>query len=88
MSGKDVLPEKDLPEKAVTTKRFEYSPLDKDLKAQTNISKKQYQKLENDYKLSIIGKHSKSNLIYDANYSFCKYYCDTKNFDSLSFRSR
>ena len=88
LSDKDLLPEKDLPEKAAATKRFEYSLLDKELKAQTDISKKQYQKLENDYKLSIIGKYSKSNLIYDANYSFYKYYCDTKKFDSLSFRSK
>ena len=28
-------------------KVFEYSPLDKELKAQTDISKKQYQKLDN-----------------------------------------
>ena len=28
-------------------KRFEYSPLGKELKAQTDIAKKQYQKLDN-----------------------------------------
>ena len=32
MTGKDVLPEKYLPEKAATMKRFECSPLGKELK--------------------------------------------------------
>ena len=50
LTGKDVLPEKDLLEKAATIKRFEYSPLDKELKAQTDIAKKQYQKLDNTFK--------------------------------------
>ena len=36
------LPEKDLLEKAATLKRFEYSPLAKELKAQADIAKKQY----------------------------------------------
>ena len=31
LTGKDVLPEKDLPEKAATIKRFEYFPLGKEL---------------------------------------------------------
>ena len=33
-----------------TEKRFEYSPLGKELKAQTDIAKKQYHKLYDDYK--------------------------------------
>ena len=36
LTGKDVLPEKDLLEKAATIKRFEYSLLGKELKAQTD----------------------------------------------------
>ena len=36
---------KNLQEKAATLKRFEYSILDKELKAQTDIAKKQYQGL-------------------------------------------
>ena len=40
LTGKNVLPEKDLLEKAATFKRFEYSLLDKELKAQTDIAKK------------------------------------------------
>ena len=43
--GEDVLPEKDLEEKVATIKRFEYSPLGSELKNQTDISKKQYHRL-------------------------------------------
>ena len=39
-TGKDVSPEKDLQEKAATMKRFEYSLLGKDLKAQSDITEK------------------------------------------------
>ena len=39
LTRKDVLLEKDLSEKAATMKRFEYSPLGKELKAQTDIAK-------------------------------------------------
>ena len=42
LTGKDVLPEKDLLEKIATVKRLEYSPLGKELKAQNDIAKKQY----------------------------------------------
>ena len=41
LTGKDVLPEKDLSEKAATMKIFEYLPLGKELKAPTDIGKKQ-----------------------------------------------
>ena len=44
LNGKDVLPKKDLIEKAATVKRFEYLSLRKELIAQTHIPKKQYQK--------------------------------------------
>ena len=68
MTSKDVLAQKDLPEKAATMKRFEFSPLGKKLKAQTDIAKKQYQKLDNTYEFDKIIKkenYSNSNLIYD-----------------------
>ena len=42
LTGKDILPEKDLLEKTATVKRFEYSILGKELKAQTDIAKKKY----------------------------------------------
>ena len=37
LTGKDILPEKDLLEKAVTLKRFEYSLSGKEWNAQTDI---------------------------------------------------
>ena len=40
LNGKDVLPEKDLLDKAATIKRFEYSPLGSELKKQTDIANK------------------------------------------------
>ena len=43
MTSKYVLPEKDLLEKAATEKRFERSPLGKELKKQTSVTEKQYQ---------------------------------------------
>ena len=48
LTGEDVLPEKGLLEKAATIKRFEYSPLGKELKKQTDIAKDQ-DKLFKDY---------------------------------------
>ena len=40
LTSKDVLPERDLLEKDTTMKRFEYSPLRKELKTKTDIAKK------------------------------------------------
>ena len=40
--GKAVLTKKDLLEKVAAIKIYEYSPLDKELKSQTDIAKKQY----------------------------------------------
>ena len=97
--GKDVLPQKDLLEKVAILERFEYSPLGKELKAQTDIAKKQYQGLD---KVFISNKdnknmneqlikkekkkYNKSNLIYNR-LSFYSYSTD-KKFDSLSFESK
>ena len=39
LTGKDVLPEKDLLGKAAALKRFEYSPLGRELKKQTSATK-------------------------------------------------
>ena len=49
LTSKDVLPEKYLQEKAAKIKRFKYSLLGKELKAQTDIVKKQYQGLSKIY---------------------------------------
>ena len=38
LTGKDVLPKKDLLEKAATMKRFEYSPLGKELKKKNSVA--------------------------------------------------
>ena len=57
--GRDALPEKDLIRKAATIKRFEYSPLGKELKAKIDIAKKQYQKLDDIYELYQIIKKEK-----------------------------
>ena len=42
LTGKKLLPEKKLLEKAAPIKRFEYFPLRKELKSQTDIIKKKY----------------------------------------------
>ena len=81
-------------------KRYEYSPLAKELKAETDKDKKQYQKLDDTFEFDKIIekekptlenyrkiKYSKS-LIYNNNYSFYKYYCDNKKSDNLSLKSK
>ena len=87
---------KDLLEKAATLKRFEYSLIRKELKSQTDIEQKQYQRLDNTYEFDklikkeqpTLGKCSKSNVIYNSNYNFYKYYCDSKKIDNLSLNSK
>ena len=46
LTDTDVLPEKDLLEKATALKRFEYSPLGKESKKQTSVAEKQYQSFQ------------------------------------------
>ena len=62
MRDKDVLPEQNLLKKAAAIKRFEYSPLGKELKAQTDIPKKHYQKLDNNFEFDKIIKKEKPTL--------------------------
>ena len=77
-------------------RRYEYSLLGKELKVQTDIVKKQYQKLDDTFEFEKITKkekptlesYSKSDLIYNSSYSFFKCYCDCKKFDNLSFKSK
>ena len=91
----NVLPEKYLPEKAATMKRLEYSPLDKELKAQTDIAKKQYQKFDDTYEFDkiikkerpIFKKNSRPNLIYNRKCIFYEYY-NVKNFNGFSLTSK
>ena len=94
MTDKDVLSEKYLLGKATTMKRFEYSPLGKELKTQTGTTKKEYQKLDNTYEFDKIVKKEKPtfkkynrwNLIYSSKYIFYEYY--NINFKSLSLTSK
>ena len=89
MTGKDVLPEKDLLEKAAAISRFEYSALSKKLKKKTSVTEEQYQELDDTFEFGKIIKkenYSKSNLINDTNHSFYKYYRDSKEFHNLSLK--
>ena len=97
LTGKGILSEKELLEKSAELKRFEYSSLGKEMKAQIDIARKNYQKLDNTFEFDEIFKkeepifknYIKSNLIYNSKYSFYKYYRrDSKKFDNLSFKSK
>ena len=82
MTGKDVLLEEDLLEKAATIKRFEYSPLASQLKIHIDIAKMQYQRFDKVYEFDVrinridrqptLEKYNKLDLIYNANDSFYK----------------
>ena len=81
MTGKDVLPEKDMLEKAVAIKRFEYSPLGKEFKKQTSVAEKQYKKFDNAFesnkneevKTKSKKNSAKLNLVYNNSFTFYKY---------------
>ena len=84
MTGKDVLTGKDLLEKAATTKKFEYSPLGKELKKQTSLAEKQYQSFdkvfnhdekEEPVKIKKEGPLTtdESSLFYNNKYSFIEF---------------
>ena len=75
LTGKHVLSEKDLLEKALWMKIFEFTSLGKELKAQTDIAKKQYQVLNRFFKSNekeepTFKKYNKSDLIYNNKNSF------------------
>ena len=82
MTGKDVLPEKNLARKSCQNGKIWIFALGKELKAQTNIAKKQYHKLDNTYEFDEIikkekptlKKYNRSNLIWDSKYIFYPYY--------------
>ena len=60
MTSKDVLIQKDLLEKSAIIKIFKYSPSGKELKAQSDIAKKQYQKLFNTFDFDEMIKQEKT----------------------------
>ena len=80
ITGKYILPEKDVLEKPSATKRFEYSPLGSELKEQTSVAEKQYQGLNKLFKSDekeepvTIQKRPaeacETKLMYDSKYSF------------------
>ena len=81
-------------EKVTTMKKIEYPLLGKEIKAQTDIAKTQYQRLNKFFKSdekeqpATIRKKNKSDLIYESKYSFYKYYRNCKKFDNLSFKPK
>ena len=89
MDWQSCFPEKELLEKATTIKRFEYSPLGKELEAQSDIAKKQNKKLDNTYEFDKIikkekptfKKYNRLNLIYYSK-------CNTKTFNSIFLTSK
>ena len=74
---------------------LEKAPLDKELKAQTYVAKKQYQKLGDTYDFDKLikkekptfKKYNRSNLIYNSKYNFYEYF-NIKSFNSLSLTSK
>ena len=85
-------------EKAAALKRFEYSLLSKELKAQTNAAERQYQVLNKIFKpdekeeLGTIKKEKpeiivKWKLIFDSKHSFSENR-NVRNFSSISFISK
>ena len=78
LTGKDILLEKGLLEKAAAMKRFECPLLGKELKKQTSVAEKRYQKLDDTYEFDKIIKKKKPsfkkykvlNLIYSSKYIF------------------
>ena len=91
LTYKDVLPEKDLLEKASAIKIFEHS-IGKELKAQINAAEKQYQKLgkvfeSNKNEEKIPKSCAKSNLVYSKDFTSYKYH-NTKEFAKRSFYSK
>ena len=62
MTGKGFLPKTDFQEKTFAWKKFEYSPLGNELKAQTDIAKKQYQKCDKIFEFDKIIKREKPTL--------------------------
>ena len=75
LTGRDVLVEKDMLGKSAALKRFEYSPLGKEFKAQTGAAEKQYQKLDkvfesNKKEEKFLKNRAKSVLVYSKDFTF------------------
>ena len=83
MTGKDASPEKDLLEKAATIKRFEYSSVGKELKVQTDITKKKHKWFDKVYESD--ETNNKSDLIYNSK-DITKIIVTVKKLDKLSLK--
>ena len=89
MTDKDVLPEKDLLEKADTMKRFKYSPLGEELKAQTDIANKQNQKLENTFEFEYYNIKNFNSLCLESKYSILlSFYSDLNKLNNLNLKKK
>ena len=73
-------------EETLTIETFQCSLSGKELKAQTNVAKKQSYKSDNTK--SMLDKYSKSDVIYKGNNSFYQSFCYNKKIDNLSFKSK
>ena len=82
LTGKDVLPEKDLLEKTAVMTRFECFLLEKELKKQTSVAEKQYQKFDSAFESNNNEEdktknkkcRTSSNLVYNNCFIFNKYH--------------
>ena len=78
MTGKDVLPENNLLEKAAAIKRFAYSLLGKEFKKKRSVAEKQYKKIDTAFeynkkeevKTKNKGSRSKTYLVYNNYFIF------------------
>ena len=99
LTGKDVLREKELLEKAVAIKRFEYSLLGSELKKQASFTEQKYQGLNKLFKYDKKEKEpvsikketpaiiSASKLMYGSKYSFGDYK-NVRKYSDLSFTTK
>ena len=98
MTGRDVLPEKDLLGKAAALKRFEYSPLGKELKKETSVAEKHFQifdkifnydEREEPVKIKKEGPLTTDrwSLVWDSKYSFSEYR-NVDKYYNLSFTTK
>ena len=97
LTGKDILSEKYLLEKAAAIKKYEYSLLGSELKKQTSVAENQHQGLNKLFKsdekeeLVTIKKEKpvityESKLMYDSKYKF-SYFSNIRKNQALPFTS-
>ena len=91
LTGKDVLPKKDLLRKDAAIERFEYFPLGQELKKRTSIAEKQYQKFDTAFEFNkkeeVEKSQSKSKLVFNDYFTFHKNH-NTNEFVRCSLDSK